>query len=104
MVRTTLAAVAMFIGIGIVAAPVAAADADDLTNVDVAASAESADTFTPYKVTVPEPASGGQGPFDHFDEFGRVVFDDGLSDSSRAMLERIRATDPPAPVADVAAE
>lgn len=89
-ISLTLAALAL--AAGIAAAP-AAADADDLTNVEVAAQQDSSPATDFYRVEIPEPASGGQGPWDFVQDFDNnpltpdtFSYDDGLSDSSRAML------------------
>lgn len=95
MLRTTLTAIAMCAGISFLAAPIAAATADDMTNHDVSAAQRAEGTpFVPYKVKVPEPASGGQGPNDPSKTL-TPPFDDGLSDSSRDMLNRVNAAYPP---------
>lgn len=82
-----------FIVAALLTAAPAAADGNDLTNEDVAGHnrPQTSLVFVPEKIILPEPASGGQGPFDHFNPDGTVRFDDGLSDSSRAVLDRISA-------------
>jgi len=61
MLRTTLFALAAFAGIGFLAAAPASADANHLTNADVAAVDSAPEGPTPYKVTIPEIGTGGGG-------------------------------------------
>lgn len=106
-------------GMALGLAGVANADADDLTNVEVLAGAPEAGSgfsFSPGTLARYEPSGGGQGAFTFFESYQEPVldengdpvldddgnpvtvtktrfkgYDDGLSDSSRDMLDKINA-------------
>ena len=105
-IRTTIAA-AGNTAAGLLFAPLAAADgADDLTNIDVAANTETASRFERFDTGIePVLGTGGQGPYPHNQDYtfdpdgpdGPIApitknygpFDDGVSDSTRAMRDRV---------------